>query len=148
LEESARNITIATGIAVLVPMGLALYPSDAGGESGFAFGYLWRLFGTTNQLTAGLALAVVAVWVFTRGRNPLAQIIPLVFLLTMTVWALFIQIGEFYAGGGLAPHHRRRPHLRAGPVADSGGHRRLPAREGRACGGPHRRGGVSRCCTG
>jgi len=95
----ARNITFATALAVLVPLGLALYPSDAGGESGFAFGYLWRLFGTTNQLTAGLALAVVAVWVFTRGRNPLAQIIPLVFLLTMTVWALFIQVGEFYAGG-------------------------------------------------
>ena len=99
IRPLARNITIGTGIAVLVPMGLALYPSDAGGESGFAFGYLWRLFGTTNQLTAGLALAVVAVWVFTRGRNPLAQIIPLVFLLSMTVWALFIQIGEFYAGG-------------------------------------------------
>ena len=99
IRPLARNITIGTGIAVLVPMGLALYPSDAGGESGFAFGYLWRLFGTTNQLTAGLALAVVAVWVFTKGRNPLAQIIPLVFLLSMTVWALFIQIGEFYAGG-------------------------------------------------
>jgi carbon starvation protein len=99
IRPVARNITLATSLAVLFPLGLALYPSDAGGESGFAFGYLWRLFGTTNQLTAGLALAVVAVWVFTRGRNPLAQIIPLTFLLTMTVWALFIQLGEFYRGG-------------------------------------------------
>ncbi|CAN5858637.1 carbon starvation protein A [soil metagenome] len=95
----ARNLTLAAAVAVLVPLGLALYPSNAGGESGFAFGYLWRLFGTTNQLTAGLALSVVAVWVFTRGRNPLAQIIPLVFLLAMTVWALFIQLGEFFSGG-------------------------------------------------
>jgi carbon starvation protein len=49
---------------------------------------LWQLFGTTNQLTAGLALAVIAVWLFLRGRNPLAAIVPLVLLLTMTVWSL------------------------------------------------------------
>jgi carbon starvation protein len=95
----ARNLTLAAALAVLFPMGLALYPSNAGGESGFAFGYLWRLFGTTNQLTAGLALAVVAVWVFTRNRNPLAQLVPLTFLLAMTTWALFLQLGEFFQGG-------------------------------------------------
>jgi len=95
----ARNITIATAIAVIVPMGLALYPGKAGGDAGFAFGYLWQLFGTTNQLTAGLALAVIAVWVFTNNRNPLAQIIPLTFLLAMTTWALFINLGKFYSEG-------------------------------------------------
>jgi len=99
IRPVTRNLTIATTLAVLFPLGLALYPSDAGGESGFAFGYLWRLFGTTNQLTAGLVLAVVAVWVFTRNRNPLAQIVPLVFLLTMTTWALVIQLGDFFRAG-------------------------------------------------
>lgn len=94
----ARNITLTTTIGVLIPMGLALFPG--GGETGgFVFGRLWRLFGTTNQLTAGLALSIVAVWVFTRNRNPLAQIIPLVFLLFMTTWALFIQLGDFYREG-------------------------------------------------
>jgi carbon starvation protein len=34
-----------------------------------------------------------------RGRNPLAAIIPLVFLLAMTTWALFIQLGEFFNEG-------------------------------------------------
>jgi carbon starvation protein len=99
IRPLARNLTLAATLAVLLPLGLALYPSNAGGASGFAFGYLWRLFGTTNQLTAGLALAVVAVWVFTRNRNPLAQIVPLTFLLAMTTWALFIQLGEFFRGG-------------------------------------------------
>jgi carbon starvation protein len=42
---------------------------------------------------------VVAVWVFTRNRNPLAQIVPLVFLLAMTTWALFIQLGDFFRAG-------------------------------------------------
>ncbi|CAN5347384.1 carbon starvation protein A [soil metagenome] len=95
----ARNITLATTLAVLLPLGLALYPGEGGGERGFAFGRLWYLFGTTNQLTAGLALAVVAVWVFTRNRNPLAQIIPLTFLLAMTTWALFIQLGTLIEQG-------------------------------------------------
>ncbi|HSK99893.1 MAG TPA: carbon starvation protein A [Rubrobacteraceae bacterium] len=93
-----RNITLTTTIGVLIPLGLALFPG--GGETGgFVFGNLWRLFGTTNQLTAGLALAIVAVWVFTRGRNPIAQIVPLVFLLAMTTWALFLQLGTFYQEG-------------------------------------------------
>ncbi|MDP8949826.1 MAG: carbon starvation protein A, partial [Actinomycetota bacterium] len=99
IRPVTRNLALVTTIAVLVPLGLALYPSKAGGESGFAFGYLWRLFGTTNQLTAGLALSVVAVWVFTRNRNPLAQIVPLTFLLAMTTWALFIQLGQFFSDG-------------------------------------------------
>ena len=85
---------------MLIPLGLALYPGgDRGGEAGFVFGYLWRLFGTTNQLTAGLALTVVAIYVFTRGRNFIVQVVPLVFLLSMTTYALFIQLIEFFNEG-------------------------------------------------
>ncbi len=93
-----RNITLTTTIGVLIPLGLALYPGG-GQAGGFVFGSLWRLFGTTNQLTAGLALTVVAIWVFTRNRNPIAQIVPLVFLLAMTTYALFLQLGQFYNEG-------------------------------------------------
>ncbi|MQA27778.1 MAG: carbon starvation protein A, partial [Micromonosporaceae bacterium] len=93
----ARNLTLATTIAVLIPMGMALIPG--GGDAGYTFGVLWRLFGTTNQLTAGLALAVIAVWVTRNRRNPIAVLVPLVFLLAMTTWALFIQLGEFVAAG-------------------------------------------------
>lgn len=91
----ARNLTLATLIATIVPLGLALVPGD------FAFGTLWQLFGTTNQLTAGLALAVVAVWVTKRGRNPLAILVPLVFLLVMTSWALIVNLIEFLRSDSL-----------------------------------------------
>jgi carbon starvation protein len=94
-----RNITLTTTVAVLIPLGLALFPGGSGEVGEFAFGRLWRLFGTTNQLTAGLALTVVAIWVFTRNRNPIFQIVPLSFLLFMTTWALFIQLGEFFGEG-------------------------------------------------
>ncbi|MDP8939714.1 MAG: carbon starvation protein A [Actinomycetota bacterium] len=100
IRPLTRNITLTTTIGVLIPLGLALYPGgDRGGEAGFVFGYLWRLFGTTNQLTAGLALTVVAIYVFTRNRNPIVQIVPLVFLLAMTTYALFLQLGQFYSEG-------------------------------------------------
>jgi len=89
----SRNLTLSTTLAVLLPLGLALAP--AGENDTLAFGRLWTLFGTTNQLTAGLALAVIAVWVTKGGRNAMAQIVPLTFLLFMTVWALIINLREF-----------------------------------------------------
>jgi carbon starvation protein len=89
----ARNLTVATTIAVVIPLVMALLPG--GGEAGYTFGVLWQLFGTTNQLTAGLALAVIAVWVTHRGRNPVAVLVPLVFLLAMTTWALILNLRNF-----------------------------------------------------
>ncbi len=89
LRAVSRNLTIPTLLAVLIPFGLAIMPGD------FAFGTLWQLFGTTNQLTAGLALAVIAVWVTKNNRNPIAVLVPLVFLVAMTTWALIIQLFGF-----------------------------------------------------
>ncbi|WP_142026100.1 carbon starvation CstA family protein [Blastococcus colisei] len=89
----ARNLTVATTVAVVIPLAMALLPG--GGEAGYTFGVLWQLFGTTNQLTAGLALAVIAVWVTRRGRNPVAVIIPLVFLMIVTTWALVLNLRNF-----------------------------------------------------
>ena len=89
----ARNLTLASLIAVAIPLAMALLPG--GGEAGYTFGYLWQLFGTTNQLTAGLALTVVAVWVTRKGRNPIAVVVPLVFLLVMTIWALVVNLKNF-----------------------------------------------------
>jgi carbon starvation protein len=89
----SRNLTVATAIAVVIPLGMALLPG--GGEAGYTFGVLWQLFGTTNQLTAGLALSVIAVWVTRSGRNPLPALIPLAFLLVMTSWALLVNLRNF-----------------------------------------------------
>ena len=89
----SQRTLAATTVAVALPLALALIPSES--DQGFAFGTLWRLFGTTNQLTAGLALTVIAVWLLRNKRNPLAIVIPAAFLLVMTVWALIVQVSEF-----------------------------------------------------
>ena len=96
-QRLARNLTLAGIVAVVVPLAMALLPG--GGEAGYTFGVLWQLFGTTNQLTAGLALAVVAVWVVQRGRNPVAVLVPLAFLLVMTSWALIVNLRNFVDDG-------------------------------------------------
>ncbi len=94
------RINMLTTLAVLIPLALALVPGgDGAGGKGFAFGQLWTLFGTTNQLTAGLALSVISVWVMSRNRNPLAAIVPLTFLLFMTSWALVLNLVSFLREG-------------------------------------------------
>jgi carbon starvation protein len=105
VRKVGGNVTTATAAAVVVPFLLAVAPARGESTAGFAFGDLWRIFGTTNQLTAGLALAVVATYVARRGRNPIAQLVPLVFLLTMTTWALVLQVGDLFRAGDwlLAP---------------------------------------------
>src|SRR5690625_1291009 len=99
IRPLARNLTLATLVATAVPLALAMLPGD------LAFGTLWQLFGTTNQLTAGLALAVVAVWVTRNRRNPVAVLVPLAFLLVMTTWALIVNLIDFVEVGDwlLAP---------------------------------------------
>jgi carbon starvation protein len=97
IKPLARSIMLSTIVAVLVPFGMALVPGPD--DRGFTFGRLWTLFGTTNQLTAGLALSVIAVWVLRRGRNALPVIVPLVFLLVMTSWALVLNLITFVRDG-------------------------------------------------
>jgi carbon starvation protein len=99
VRKVGSNVTAATAAAVVIPFALAVAPARGTSTAGFAFGDLWRIFGTTNQLTAGLALAVIATYVARQGRNPIAQLVPLAFLLTMTTWALVLQVGGLFRAG-------------------------------------------------
>lgn len=55
---------------------------------GAAFAYIWGTFGGANQLMAGLALMIIALWL-TRERRPrIYTIIPMLFMLVTTLSAL------------------------------------------------------------
>jgi carbon starvation protein len=60
---------------------------------------IWPLFGTTNQLLAGLTLLVVSVMLVKLMRPVWFTLIPLVFLLAMTILALLYQLWEFVVAG-------------------------------------------------
>lgn len=82
---------VATSVAVLSSAALVLLPQ---GPNGFGSGgyLLWPLFGTANQLLAGISLLLIAVWLKRLGRNYLIAVIPMIFLLFMTLLAMFKQV--------------------------------------------------------
>lgn len=77
----------------------ALLAFGAGGLDGSGGMIIWPLFGTTNQIMAGLTLLVVSVMLLKAGRRVWYTLIPMVFLLFMTVIALLLQLKQFYAQG-------------------------------------------------
>ena len=58
---------------------------------------LWTLFGMGNQLLAGLGLLAVSVYLVKRGRPGIYTLLPMVFVLVVTLTAMVISIGGFYA---------------------------------------------------
>lgn len=81
----------STLLACLAIAFFAFYKID-GRPAGLA---LWSLFGTTNQLLAGLTLLVVTLYLLQRGKNPLYTGIPMVFMLVSTLTAMVANLGEF-----------------------------------------------------
>src|SRR5690606_4169300 len=65
---------VATSVAVLSSAALVLIPK---GPNGFGSGgyLLWPLFGTANQLLAGISLMLIAVWLKKLGRNYMVALI-------------------------------------------------------------------------
>lgn len=89
------NPAVATLVAVGVTAGLTF---SAGGDGSGGM-LIWPLFGTTNQLLAGLTLSIVAVMLIKRRRPVLPALIPLTFILAMSVLALLVQLKGFYEAG-------------------------------------------------
>jgi len=76
-------------IATLIAVGPAIPLVMAGPEVWLP---LWLLFGTTNQLIAGMTLLVLFVYLY-RNKKPLLHIaIPMVFLVTITTGAMIYNI--------------------------------------------------------
>ncbi len=82
---------IATLIAVGSAFGLAMV--KPGGQGALT---LWPLFGTINQLLAGLALVVVTLYLTFKKAKPLVAAIPTLFLVIMTSWAMVKNIQQYY----------------------------------------------------
>jgi carbon starvation protein len=48
----------------------------------------WTLFGASNQLLAALTLLSVTLWLFRTGRRTAFTLVPMLFVLGITLWAL------------------------------------------------------------
>lgn len=63
---------------------------------------LWLMFGTTNQLLAGLTLLTVSVFLYKLRRPIIYTIIPMLLMFGISAYAMFGQLQSFFAGGNWA----------------------------------------------
>ena len=91
-----RKGILATLIAVACCLLLAF---GAGGASGAGGLTIWPLFGSTNQILAGLTLLVLSVMLMKYGRPARYTILPMIFVLFTSSWAALIKLKEFYEAG-------------------------------------------------
>ena len=86
-------------VATIIAVGCAMGLTFSMGTDGSGGMLIWPLFGTTNQLMAGLTLSIVAV-ILTQLRRPtLPILLPLIFVTAMSLWAAILQVRTFYNSG-------------------------------------------------
>ncbi|MCI0517392.1 MAG: carbon starvation protein A [Woeseiaceae bacterium] len=87
---------VATLVAVTACMLLAF---GAGGPDGAGGLVIWPLFGSTNQILAGMTLLAITVMLIKLGRPARYTLIPMAFVLLMSSWAAVVKLIEFYRDG-------------------------------------------------
>ncbi len=99
--EPLRNPYLATAVAVSLIGFFALLkvPDPATGQWKPAGTVLWVLFGTSNQLLAGLALLVVSLYLRSLGRPTVFTAVPMSFMLLVTITALLFNLRNFWIQG-------------------------------------------------
>jgi carbon starvation protein len=86
--KALANRYVGSAVAVA---GIAWFAFSEGGKS------LWILFGTTNQLLAGLTLLTVSAYLYWVGKVVWYTAVPMVLILGMTIYAMVLQLGDFLA---------------------------------------------------
>ena len=80
--------------ALGIGAALLLAITQGGGQGGLA---LWPLFGTTNQLVAGVTLLLVSIWLQRHGRPVVYTLIPMLAVGGVTAWAMVGNLVDYYA---------------------------------------------------
>ncbi len=94
--EGKKTRYLATAVTLLLPTIFVLVNiKDASGNIVPAWKIIWPIFGATNQLLAGLVLMVVAVWLKKKNKQIWFVVIPMMFMLIMTLWALILVIIQY-----------------------------------------------------
>jgi carbon starvation protein len=84
--KSRAGAAAATAFTCFVPW---LIIKLAGASSYFQF---WTLFGTSNQLLAALSLLGITVWLKRNGKRYWYTFFPMLFVLSITLWSLVLQL--------------------------------------------------------
>ncbi|MCZ6673116.1 MAG: carbon starvation protein A [Verrucomicrobia bacterium] len=93
------RLHVATSLAVLSSAALVLLPEGPKGLGSGGY-VLWPLFGTSNQLLAGISLLLITIWLKRQGRPLIYTMVPMGFLLCMALWAMIKQVVFEWSGLG------------------------------------------------
>ena len=77
---------IATVITLAVPLAFLLLTKEKG------YMLAWPIFGISNQLLASLALLAISVWLIKTGKKSFYVIIPMIFMMAVTLWSLILHV--------------------------------------------------------
>ncbi len=91
-----KSSVLATLIAVVCCLLLAFGAGGADGSGGLT---IWPLFGSTNQILAGLTLLVISVMLIKLGRPARYTMAPMIFVLITSSWAAVLKLIEWYQAG-------------------------------------------------
>jgi carbon starvation protein len=82
--------------ALGIGLALLLALTQGGGKGGLL---LWPLFGTTNQLVAGVTLLVVSIWLRRTGRPFVYTLLPMLFVVAATLTAMLGEVRSYAETG-------------------------------------------------
>jgi len=82
--------------ALGIGAALVLALTQGGGKGGLI---LWPLFGTTNQLVAGVTLLVVSIWLQRLGRPIAYTLVPMLAVASVTLWSMLEQLLGYFSDG-------------------------------------------------
>ena len=88
-----QNGYLATFMAVGACLALAFGAGGADGQGGMS---IWPLFGTTNQLLAGLTLLVISIMLVKLRRRYIFTLLPMVFVTLMAFLAALYQLWDLF----------------------------------------------------
>lgn len=105
IEEISHSIGVrplgqrhVASLLAVVLIGFFAFYEIEGQPVGLA---LWSLFGSTNQVLGALTLLAVTIYLRQKGRNYLFTLVPMVFMMTVTIVAMVLDIQKYLGGGQL-----------------------------------------------
>ena len=93
---------VGAAVGTLLTVALPVYFLSIAQEG--AYLRFWTLFGASNQLLAALTLLSITVWLYRARRRIAFTLIPMLFVLTITLWSLGgLVVENLRAGRGFDP---------------------------------------------
>ncbi len=97
VKEGWKKVMVNPYFATIITVVLGILLGMTG------YSKIWGLFGSANQLLAGLGLLAVATWLGNIGKNNKMFLFPMAFMMVVTICSLILivknQIGIIAAGG-------------------------------------------------